>query len=65
MADQLDTADLLFNNAGIILPAPLDELPVEQWQHQIGLNTTGLMDTGTFVPQLIAAAGDKRGGRSS
>jgi NADP-dependent 3-hydroxy acid dehydrogenase YdfG len=32
MADQLDTADLLFNNAGIILPGPLDELPVEQWQ---------------------------------
>jgi NADP-dependent 3-hydroxy acid dehydrogenase YdfG len=58
--DELGTVDLLFNNAGVMLPAPVDELPVEQWQHQIDLNITGLMNAiGAFVPQLIGAAGEK------
>ncbi|WP_280257726.1 SDR family oxidoreductase [Nocardia wallacei] len=60
VAAELGTADLLFNNAGVMLPAPVEELPVEQWQRQIDLNVTGLMNTiGAFVPQLIAAAADK------
>jgi NADP-dependent 3-hydroxy acid dehydrogenase YdfG len=60
IADELGTVDLLFTNAGVMLPAPVDELPVEQWQHQIDLNITGLMNTiGAFVPQLIAAAAEK------
>ncbi|QYN39519.1 SDR family oxidoreductase [Pseudonocardia sp. DSM 110487] len=60
IADELGTVDLLFTNAGVMLPAPVEELPVEQWQHQIDLNITGLMNTiGAFVPQLIAAAADK------
>ncbi|MDQ4011619.1 MAG: SDR family oxidoreductase [Actinomycetota bacterium] len=57
---ELGTVDLLFNNAGVMLPAPVEELPVEQWQHQIDLNVTGLMNAiGAFVPQLVAAAADK------
>jgi NADP-dependent 3-hydroxy acid dehydrogenase YdfG len=60
IADELGTVDLLFTNAGVMLPAPVDELPVQQWQHQIDLNITGLMNTiGAFVPQLIAAAAEK------
>ncbi|MEV6390119.1 SDR family oxidoreductase [Nocardia xishanensis] len=60
VAAELGTADLLFNNAGVMLPAPVDELPVEQWQRQIDLNVTGLMNAiGAFLPQLIAAAADK------
>src|SRR5689334_14389709 len=33
--NELGTVDLLFNNAGVMLPAPVDELPVDQWQRQI------------------------------
>jgi NADP-dependent 3-hydroxy acid dehydrogenase YdfG len=57
---ELGTVDLLFNNAGVMLPAPIEEAPVEQWQRQIDLNVTGLMNAiATFVPQLIAAAAEK------
>ncbi|MFE6925853.1 SDR family oxidoreductase [Nocardia sp. NPDC057663] len=60
VAAELGTADLLFNNAGVMLPAPIEELPVEQWQRQIDLNVTGLMNAiGAFLPQLIAAAANK------
>jgi NADP-dependent 3-hydroxy acid dehydrogenase YdfG len=60
VATELGTADLLFNNAGVMLPAPVEELPVEQWQRQIDINVSGLMNAiGAFVPQLIAAAAEK------
>ncbi|OBB20212.1 SDR family oxidoreductase [Mycolicibacterium elephantis] len=53
-------ADVLFNNAGVMLPAPIDEQRFDQWQQQIDLNITGLMNAiGAFVPQLVAAAADK------
>lgn len=59
VATEFGTTDLLVNNAGVMLPAPVDELPFEQWQRQIDLNITGLMNViGAFVPQLIAAAAD-------
>jgi NADP-dependent 3-hydroxy acid dehydrogenase YdfG len=52
--------DLLFNNAGVMLPAPVEELATEQWHHQIDLNISGLMNTlGAFIPQLIEAAASK------
>jgi NADP-dependent 3-hydroxy acid dehydrogenase YdfG len=58
--DEFGPVDLLFNNAGVMLPAPVEELPVGQWQHQIDLNITGLMKSiGAFVPQLIKSAGEK------
>lgn len=60
VATELGTADLLFNNAGVVLAAPIEEAPVEQWQQQIDINVTGLMNViGAFVPQLVAAAADK------
>jgi NADP-dependent 3-hydroxy acid dehydrogenase YdfG len=53
-------ADLLFNNAGIMLPAPIEELAADQWQHQIDLNVTGLMNLiAAFVPQLVRSAGER------
>ncbi|TDO49057.1 NADP-dependent 3-hydroxy acid dehydrogenase YdfG [Kribbella sp. VKM Ac-2527] len=54
---KLGTVDLLFNNAGVMLPAPIDELRADQWQRQIDTNISGLMNAiGAFVPQLIKAA---------
>ena len=50
--------DLVVSNAGIMLPAPVEELRADQWQHQIDLNITAVMHTiGAVVPQLVAAAG--------
>jgi NADP-dependent 3-hydroxy acid dehydrogenase YdfG len=60
VASELGTADLLFNNAGVMLPAPVEEQRFDQWQQQIDLNISGLMYViGAFVPQLIASAAEK------
>ncbi|MFE4924367.1 SDR family oxidoreductase [Streptomyces sp. NPDC056661] len=60
VAAELGGADLLFNNAGVMLPAPIEELATDQWQHQIDLNITGLMNViGAFTPQLVKAAGER------
>jgi len=63
-ADRVETelggADLLFNNAGVMLPAPVEELATGQWQHQIDLNITGLMNAiGAFTPQLVRAGQER------
>lgn len=60
VCEQLGPASLVFANAGVQLISAIDELQVEDWQRQIDLNITGVMNTvGAFVPQLIdtAAAG--------
>ncbi|TDC54144.1 SDR family oxidoreductase [Jiangella ureilytica] len=60
VAAELGGADLLFNNAGVMLPAPVEELATDQWQLQIDLNITGLMNViGAFTPQLVKAAADR------
>ncbi|WP_327428442.1 MULTISPECIES: SDR family oxidoreductase [unclassified Streptomyces] len=60
VAATLGGADLLLNNAGVMLPAPVEELATDQWQSQIDLNITGLMNAiGAFVPQLVKAAGER------
>ncbi|MFE2557176.1 SDR family oxidoreductase [Streptomyces sp. NPDC059352] len=60
IAAEFGGADLLFNNAGIMLPAPIEELAADQWQHQIDLNITGLMNVvGAFTPQLVKAAEER------
>jgi NADP-dependent 3-hydroxy acid dehydrogenase YdfG len=60
VATELGDADLVFNNAGVMLPAPVEELAAGQWQHQIDLNVTGLMNViGAFTPQLVRAAAER------
>ncbi|WP_410655466.1 SDR family oxidoreductase [Amycolatopsis sp. lyj-112] len=57
---KLGRADLLFNNAGVMLAAPIDELAIDDWQRMIDVNMTGLMNTiGAFLPQLVASAAEK------
>ncbi|MFB6836819.1 SDR family oxidoreductase [Streptomyces sp. NPDC056361] len=60
VAAEFGGADLLFNNAGVMLPAPVEELASDQWQHQIDLNISGLMNAiGAFTPQLVEAARER------
>ncbi|WP_194923284.1 SDR family oxidoreductase [Catenulispora pinisilvae] len=60
VAAELGGADLLFNNAGVMLPAAVEELAVEQWQRQIDLNISGLMNViGAFTGQLVRAAAQR------
>jgi NADP-dependent 3-hydroxy acid dehydrogenase YdfG len=60
VASEFGGADLLFNNAGVMLPAPIDAVTTDQWQQQIDLNITGLMNViGAFVPQLVQAGTDR------
>ncbi|GAA2161453.1 MULTISPECIES: SDR family oxidoreductase [Glycomyces] len=57
---ELGTADLLFNNAGVMLPSPVVELRTDQWSRQIDINIGGLMNAiGAFTPQLVRAAAEK------
>ncbi|MGE2715790.1 SDR family oxidoreductase [Mycolicibacterium litorale] len=57
VAEQWGPADLVFNNAGVQLISAIEDLQVDDWQRQIDLNVTGVMNvTGAFVPQLIEAA---------
>lgn len=58
---ELGLADLVFANAGVQLISGIEELRVDDWQRQIDLNITGVMNTiGAFVPQLVQAATDGR-----
>ncbi|MFJ9036674.1 SDR family oxidoreductase [Streptomyces sp. NPDC102406] len=50
-------ADLVFNNAGVQLISGIEELKVDDWQRQIDLNITGLMNViAAFLPHLTQAA---------
>lgn len=54
---ELGRVDLVFANAGVQLISPIDDLKVDDWQRQIDLNITGVMNTiGAFVPHLVDAA---------
>ncbi|MFJ4467328.1 SDR family oxidoreductase [Streptomyces sp. NPDC089424] len=57
VAAELGPADLVFNNAGVQLISAIDELKVDDWQRQIDLNVTGVMNViAAFLPHLTAAA---------
>jgi NADP-dependent 3-hydroxy acid dehydrogenase YdfG len=59
-AAEFGPADLLFNNAGVMLSGPTSELRTDDWQRMIDLNVTGLMNVvGAFVPQLERAAAER------
>ncbi|WP_086694474.1 SDR family oxidoreductase [Streptomyces recifensis] len=60
VAEDFGDADLLVNNAGVMLPAPIEERATDQWQQQVDLNITGLMNViGAFTPQLVRAARER------
>lgn len=50
-------ADLVFNNAGLMLPGAIGAQPQREWETQIDLNVIGAMRViQAFVPQLEKAA---------
>ncbi|TFW27184.1 SDR family oxidoreductase [Duganella callida] len=54
---EFGNADLVFNNAGLMLPGAIGAQPQREWETQIDLNVTGAMRViQAFVPQLEAAA---------
>ena len=57
VADRFGKADLVFNNAGVQLISGIEELKVDDWQRQIDLNITGLMNViAAFLPHLTTSA---------
>ncbi|MFD9218004.1 SDR family oxidoreductase [Streptomyces sp. NPDC059544] len=57
IAGDLGTVDLVFNNAGVQLISGIEELKVDEWQRQIDLNVTGVMNViAAFLPQLTASS---------
>ena len=56
---QLGNADLVFNNAGLMLPGAIGAQPQREWESQIDLNVTGAMRViQAFIPQLEEAAAE-------
>ena len=54
---QLGHADLVFNNAGLMLPGAIGAQPQREWESQIDLNVTGAMRViQAFIPQMEEAA---------
>jgi NADP-dependent 3-hydroxy acid dehydrogenase YdfG len=50
-------ADLVFNNAGVMLPGAIEARETAVWEHQIDLNVTGVMRViSAFIPQLVKSA---------
>ena len=61
VAREFGGADLVFNNAGVMLPGAIESQPLGEWQQQIDLNITGAMHViRAFLPQLEAAAAQGR-----
>jgi NADP-dependent 3-hydroxy acid dehydrogenase YdfG len=51
--------DLVVNNAGIMLPAPIEDVRTDDWTWMIDLNITGALRViGEFTADLLAAAAD-------
>ncbi|MEE1786855.1 SDR family oxidoreductase [Streptomyces sp. SP17BM10] len=53
--------DLVVNNAGVMLPNPLDDGRIDEWARMIDTNLTGaLRIVRAFTPDLVAAAAEGR-----
>ncbi|MFD9732980.1 SDR family oxidoreductase [Umezawaea sp. NPDC059074] len=51
--------DLVVNNAGVMLAAPVEDVRADHWARMIDLNLTGALRViGEFTPDLLAAAAD-------
>ena len=54
---ELGEVDLVVNNAGVMLPSPIEEGREEEWQRMIDLNVTALLRiTRAFLTDLVKAA---------
>lgn len=52
-------ADLVFNNAGVMLPGAIVDRKLQEWEHQINLNVSGVMRViHAFIPHLVQAASE-------
>lgn len=52
-------ADLVFNNAGVMLPGAIEDRKLQEWEHQINLNVSGVMRViHAFIPHLVQAASE-------
>lgn len=59
VADRFGRVDLVVANAGVMLPAPFETTPLEQWDRMLGANLRGLLLTaGQFSGDLLASAAD-------
>jgi len=55
------SVDLVVNNAGVMLPNPIEEARVDEWQRMIDTNVTGVLRViGAFAEDLTAAAAQGR-----
>ncbi len=58
-----DGLHALINNAGIVVPGPLEFLPLDGFRKQLEVNTTGaLASTQTFLPLMRKATSHNQGG---
>jgi NADP-dependent 3-hydroxy acid dehydrogenase YdfG len=61
VTDALGAADLVVNNAGLMLAAPFEERRTDEWQRMIDINLTGAIRVvDAFLPGLLAAAAQGR-----
>ncbi|MFI9591312.1 SDR family NAD(P)-dependent oxidoreductase [Nonomuraea sp. NPDC052265] len=66
VAERLGTADLVVNDAGVQLISPITDLRQDDWQRQIDLNITGVMNVlGAFLAHLTTAAAAASGSRKA
>ena len=55
--ERFGTVDLVVANAGVMLPAPVGELRVDEWRRMIDLNLVGVLETvRVFLPALERGA---------
>ena len=61
VAERLGTADLVVAAAGVMLPAPVEELRADEWRRMLDVNLVGVLETvRAFLPALLEAA-ERRG----